>query len=89
MKIHYDLVIIGDGPAGMAAAINAEKNGLSVLIIGEQQDPGGQIFRNIEGIYSDIVNILGPDYSKGKSLISRCLACSGRIRFYCQLYFRQ
>ena len=69
MKIHYDLVIIGDGPAGMAAAINAEKNGLSVLILGEQQAPGGQIYRNIEGIVSDIVNILCPDYSKGKSLI--------------------
>ena len=69
MKIHYDLVIIGDGPAGMAAAINAEKNGLSVLIIGEQQSPGGQIYRNMEGIDSDIVNILGPDYSKGKTLI--------------------
>lgn len=69
MKTHYDLVIIGDGPAGMAAAINAEKNGLSVLIMGEQQGLGGQIYRNIEGIYSDIANILGPDYSKGKSLI--------------------
>ncbi len=69
MKLHYDLVIIGDGPAGMAAAINAEKYGLSVLIIGEQQSPGGQIYRNIEGIDTDIVNILGPDYSKGKILI--------------------
>jgi len=69
MKIHYDLVIIGTGPAGLAAAISAKKHGLSVLIIGEQQGPGGQIYRNIEGIDSDIVNILGPDYSKGKSLI--------------------
>ena len=69
MKFHYDLVIIGDGPAGMAAAINAQKNGLSVLIMGEQQRPGGQIYRNIEGIDSDIVNMLGPDYAKGKNLM--------------------
>jgi len=71
MKIHYDLVIIGDGPAGMAAAIIAEKNGLSVLIIGEQQGPGGQIYRNMEAIDSDIGDILGPDYFKGKNLIKK------------------
>lgn len=69
MKTHYDLVIIGDGPAGMAAAINAEKHRLSVIMVGEQQSPGGQIYRNIEAIDSDIDNILGPDYSKGKRLI--------------------
>jgi thioredoxin reductase len=69
LKTHYDLAIIGDGPAGMAAAINAEKHGLSVLIMGEQHNPGGQIYRNIEKIDSDIEKILGSDYSKGKSLI--------------------
>lgn len=73
MKTHYDLVIIGDGPAGMASAINAEKYGLSVLIVGEQHSPGGQIYRNIEKIDSDIEKILGPDYSKGKSLIKEFL----------------
>lgn len=70
MKTHYDLVIIGDGPAGIAAAINAEKNGLSVLIIGEQQGPGGQIYRNMERIDPDIVNILGLDYAEGKNVIN-------------------
>jgi len=69
LKSHYDLVVIGDGPAGMAAAINAEKHGLSVLVVGEQQSPGGQIYRNIEKIDSDIETILGSDYSKGRRLI--------------------
>jgi thioredoxin reductase/bacterioferritin-associated ferredoxin len=71
MKTHYELVIIGDGPAGMAAAINAAKHGLSVLMIGEQQRPGGQIYRNIEATDPDLMNILGPDYAKGKSLLRR------------------
>ncbi|MCA9923746.1 MAG: FAD-dependent oxidoreductase [Anaerolineales bacterium] len=69
MKIHYDLVIIGAGPAGLAAAIAAAKHRLSVLIIGEQQDPGGQIYRNIENVDSDQVNNQGPEYSRGRSLI--------------------
>lgn len=41
----YDLGIVGAGPAGMTAALTASKLGLSVLVIDEQQRPGGQIFR--------------------------------------------
>jgi thioredoxin reductase/bacterioferritin-associated ferredoxin len=68
MKAHYDLVIIGDGPAGMAAAIQAAKHGLSVLTIGEQPAPGGQIYRHIEDLDPHIAQILGPDYASGESL---------------------
>jgi len=69
LKPHYDLIIIGAGPAGMAAAITAEKHGLSVLIVGEQHSPGGQIYRNLEKMGPDIEEILGPDYGTGKSLL--------------------
>lgn len=41
----FDLAIIGAGPAGMSAALAAADNGLSVVVIDEQQRPGGQIFR--------------------------------------------
>ncbi|WP_027154926.1 FAD-dependent oxidoreductase [Mesorhizobium sp. WSM2561] len=43
-----NLVIIGAGPAGMAAAIQAAEFGLSVLVLDEQFAPGGQRFRAIE-----------------------------------------
>ena len=46
----FDYIIIGAGPAGMAAAITARAHGLSVLVLDEQPSAGGQIFRNIESL---------------------------------------
>ena len=46
----FNYVIIGAGPAGMAAAITARDHGLSVLVLDEQPSAGGQIFRNIESL---------------------------------------
>lgn len=45
MSDHYNIIIIGAGPAGMAAAQIAAQNGASTLIIDEQRRPGGQIYR--------------------------------------------
>lgn len=44
----HDVVIIGAGPAGMAAAIQASSFGLKALVLDEQPAPGGQRFRAIE-----------------------------------------
>ncbi|MDF0505954.1 FAD-dependent oxidoreductase, partial [Burkholderia cenocepacia] len=40
-----DLLIVGAGPAGMAAAIAARTAGLSVVVADEGRAPGGQIYR--------------------------------------------
>jgi NADPH-dependent 2,4-dienoyl-CoA reductase/sulfur reductase-like enzyme len=40
-----ELVIVGAGPAGAAAALAAARHGLSPLVIDEQSEPGGQVFR--------------------------------------------
>ena len=44
----FDYVILGAGPAGMAAALTAREHGVKVLVLDEQSQPGGQIYRNIE-----------------------------------------
>jgi NADPH-dependent 2,4-dienoyl-CoA reductase/sulfur reductase-like enzyme len=41
----YDIVVIGAGPAGMAAAAEAGGRGLAVLLLDENPEPGGQIYR--------------------------------------------
>ena len=41
----FDIVIVGAGPAGMAAAIAARKSDASVAVIDDNQTPGGQIWR--------------------------------------------
>lgn len=40
-----DLMVIGAGPAGLAAAASAAALGVEVMLVDEQARPGGQIFR--------------------------------------------
>jgi len=70
----YDLIIVGGGPAGLAAAVYGASEGLSTLLI-ERQAPGGQA-----GMSSNIENYLGfPSGLSGSNLARR--AASQAIRF--------
>jgi NAD(P) transhydrogenase len=40
-KDHFDIIVIGSGPAGEAAAMNAKKNGRSVAIVCDLEQVGG------------------------------------------------
>lgn len=71
-----DVAIVGAGPAGMAAAIAARKHGATVVLLDEQRDVGGQIYRGINGVPPARLHILGPDYGVGADL-SRAFAASG------------
>lgn len=48
MERQTDLVVVGAGPAGLAAACAASSCGLEVALVDEHASPGGQLFRNIE-----------------------------------------
>lgn len=48
MKIKYDLVIIGSGPAGLSAAIYAQRALLKTLIVEKNPISGGQILNTYE-----------------------------------------
>jgi len=43
-----DLIIVGAGPAGVSAAIEARARGLSVLVLDENPGPGGRIWQALE-----------------------------------------
>ncbi|WP_313346053.1 NAD(P)/FAD-dependent oxidoreductase [Sedimentibacter sp.] len=51
MNNNYDVVIIGAGPAGLAASIEAAKAGARVLLIDENNKPGGQLFKQIHKFF--------------------------------------
>jgi NADPH-dependent 2,4-dienoyl-CoA reductase/sulfur reductase-like enzyme len=63
-----DLVVIGAGPAGMAAAFTAAEAGLSVTILDEQPRGGGQIYRDVDRATAHRGAILGKDFTYGKAL---------------------
>ena len=43
---HCDILIIGAGPAGMAAALAAAPSGASIRIVDDNPQAGGQIWRD-------------------------------------------
>jgi D-hydroxyproline dehydrogenase subunit alpha len=43
---HADILIVGAGPAGMAAAVRAAHGGAQVTVLDDNPFPGGQIWRN-------------------------------------------
>ncbi len=62
----YDLIVVGAGPSGLAAAVYGASKGLSVLVI-ESNAPGGQ-----SGSSSRIENYLGfPTVISGQELANR------------------
>jgi len=69
MVLEADLVVIGAGPAGMAAARTAADAGLSVLLLDEQPTAGGQIYRDVERATGRRSAVLGKDFTRGLDLV--------------------
>ncbi|MCB1812686.1 MAG: FAD-dependent oxidoreductase [Candidatus Competibacteraceae bacterium] len=65
----HDLAVIGAGPAGLSAAVQAAELGLKVVLLDEQTSPGGQIYRALEQASPALQTMLGPDYSYGTQLL--------------------
>lgn len=51
MNKDVELLIIGAGPAGLSAAIEAAKRGTQVLVVDENSRPGGQLFKQIHKFF--------------------------------------
>ncbi len=71
---HYDLVIVGGGPAGLAAAVYGASEGLRTVMV-ERETPGGQA-----GQSTQIENYLGfPAGVSGSDLARRATSQARRL----------
>lgn len=74
MTERFDLAIVGAGPAGMAAALEAQAHGVSAVVLDEQPRPGGQIYRRAQARDAVLEAALGAEYAHGMALTERFLA---------------
>ena len=73
-RAEYDVVVVGAGPSGLAAAVYGASEGLGTIVI-EREAPGGQA-----GTSSRIENYLGfPSGVSGDELASRALQQARRL----------
>jgi len=74
---HCDVLIIGAGPAGMAAALAAASSGARITLLDDNPAPGGQIWRDGPGAH------LPPQALRMREALTRCanvrLLCGTRV----------
>ncbi|MGX7709298.1 FAD/NAD(P)-dependent oxidoreductase [Methylobacterium sp. Gmos1] len=75
----YDVVVIGAGPAGLAAAGTAAKAGLAVLLLDENAGPGGQVWRAITSTPLADRKQLGADFWSGEELVRALRASNAEV----------
>ncbi|WP_343563553.1 FAD/NAD(P)-dependent oxidoreductase [Kiloniella sp. b19] len=71
MRDCFDIAIVGAGPAGMAAALEASEAGASVVVLDDKAEAGGQIYRSVRSSPLPDRSVLGEDYTRGEALVAR------------------
>lgn len=78
---HVELAIIGGGPSGLSAAIEAASAGVQTVVLDENQKAGGQLFKQIHkffGSHAHQAGVRGIDI--GKNLLREVQDCGAEVR---------
>lgn len=73
-----DILIVGAGPAGMAAAIQGAKSGAKITIVDNKPEPGGNIYSGLLSTrksHSNVWQAAGSTYQQGAKLIDEFMRC--------------
>lgn len=80
MSAARPLVIIGGGPAGITAAIEAARAGLNPTLIDEASALGGQVYRHLpEAFQVEDAEALGHDFARGNRLRQEFFDVAGQV----------
>lgn len=72
MTIEVDVAVVGAGPAGLSAALEASRAGAKVALIDEYPRPGGQYFKQLPEPFRLLDrSAMGRDYQAGQDLVAR------------------
>ena len=75
-----ELVIIGAGPAGICAAIEATKAGVHPVILDENPKPGGRVYwQHADGLQVIHPDKLSRDYHRGRKILTEMAEYAHRI----------
>lgn len=72
------LAIVGAGPAGLGAAKAATEMGLNVVVIDDQLEPGGQIWRSAGSVTDVHAASLGREFQDGRRRV-QAFQASGQV----------
>ena len=64
---NIDIVVLGAGPAGVAAAQAASQEGAKVVIIDENSSAGGQIYRAPPNEFKPLNSFKSPEFQEGEN----------------------
>ncbi len=76
--LHTEIAIVGAGPAGLTAAVEAAGAGADVVVLDDRDDPGGQYFKPRSAGYRASRS---PDrqHRRGDDLRAEAVACGARL----------
>ena len=80
---HYDIAVLGGGPAGMAAATEAARRGARVVLLEESPSPGGQVYRDAP---PGFVMPEDADRRMGEALRTALFASGAIVRTGCRVW---
>jgi NADPH-dependent 2,4-dienoyl-CoA reductase/sulfur reductase-like enzyme len=87
MNASFDVLIVGMGPAGMAAAVELCRRGVQVGILDDNPEPGGQVYRQISPEFKITDHgFMGGKHKRGARLIDDFNAVRSRCTIFDSAY---
>lgn len=82
-----DIAVVGAGPAGLSAAVEAANLGAKVLVLDENEKPGGQLFKQIHKFFGSREHRAGVrGMNLGAELLAEAAQAKAEIRLNSVVY---